>query len=342
MKILYGVTGEGLGHAMRSRVIAEHLEARGHEVKLTASRRACTYLRRYFDDVQEIPGFSLTYVRGGIGRMRTVLRNTRGARAAIRDSFDLYRRPIVEFQPDVCISDFDSFAHVFGKVLGRPVISIDHHHVIDRCEHPRVPGTLVPLTRAVVRAKVPGCDHYIVSSFYHPPLRPRAHRTTTLVGPILRREILELTPTVGDHVLVYQTATRDLVEPLFALPDQRFIVYGTDQQGTRANVTFRPFDETTFLADLASARAVICNGGYTLMSEALYLGKPILSVPLRRHGEQQMNAVYLEALGLGRRAVRPDANAIREFLSSLPATRRIESGNDLAFATVDHLLEDIQ
>jgi uncharacterized protein (TIGR00661 family) len=40
MRILYGVTGEGLGHAMRSRVIADHLRARGHEVKLAASGRA--------------------------------------------------------------------------------------------------------------------------------------------------------------------------------------------------------------------------------------------------------------------------------------------------------------
>jgi uncharacterized protein (TIGR00661 family) len=70
MKILYGVTGEGLGHAMRSRVIATHLREAGHRVKLVASRRACSYLRDHFDDVDEIPGFTLAYVRGGIGRMR--------------------------------------------------------------------------------------------------------------------------------------------------------------------------------------------------------------------------------------------------------------------------------
>jgi uncharacterized protein (TIGR00661 family) len=342
VRILYGVTGEGLGHAMRSRVIAEHLRDRGHTLKLTASRRACTYLRRYFDDVEETPGFSLRYARGGIGRTRTVWRNTRGARAAVRDSIDLYRGPIVDFAPDVCISDFDSFAHVFGKLLGRPVISIDHHHVIDRCKHFAAVGRVVPLTRAVVRAKVPACDHYIVTSFYSPPLKMRAEGSTTLVGPILRREVLALAPTAGEHVLVYQTATRDLVEPLFAVPDQKFVVYGCDGNGTHANVTFRPFDEAQFLADLASARAVICNGGYTLISEALYLGKPVLSVPLRRHGEQQLNAVYLEALGLGRRAERPDAGAIRAFLSKLPATRRIPAGNDRAFHAIDHLLETLQ
>jgi uncharacterized protein (TIGR00661 family) len=345
MRILYGVTGEGLGHAMRSRVIAEHLRAQGHAVKLTASRRACTYLQQHFDDVEETPGFTLAYTRGGIGRLRTVARNTRVARAAVRDSIDLYRGPIVDFQPDVCISDFDSFAHIFGRLLGRPVISIDHHHVIDRCQHPRRLGGILPfgpLTRAVVRAKLPGCAHYIVTSFYQPPLRRRAHGTTTLVGPILRREVLALTPRTGEHVLVYQTANSELIARLFEVPEQRFIVYGWDDTETHGNVTFRPFDETRFLADLASARAVICNGGFTTMSEALYLGKPVLSVPLRRHGEQQLNAHYLEALGLGRRVLRPDSAAIREFLATLPEEPpRVLPGNDLAFSTIDQLLEEI-
>jgi uncharacterized protein (TIGR00661 family) len=341
MRILYGVTGEGLGHAMRSRVMAEHLRSQGHEIKLVASRRACTYLRRYFDDVEEIPGFTITYAKGGIGRMRTVYRNARLAKAAVRESIDLYRNPIVDFQPDVCVSDFDSFAHIFGRLLGRPVISIDHQHVLDRCEHPTLGRMRVPLTRAVVRAKVPGCAHYIVTSFYQPPLRPRAQGTTTLVGPILRPEVLALTPTTGDHVLVYQTATRDLVEPLFAVFDQRFIVYGCHDDRTVGNVTFRKFDESQFLTDLASARAVICNGGYTLISEALYLGKPVLSVPLRRHGEQQLNALYLEQLGLGRRADHPDANVFRDFLARVPRTAPIAAGNALAFSTIDNLLEEI-
>lgn len=341
MKILYGVTGEGLGHAMRSRVVAEHLRARGHVVKLVASRRACTYLQRYFDDVEEIPGFTLAYVRGGVGRMRTLARNSRAARAAIRDSVDLYRWPITAFAPDACLTDFDSFAHVFGKLFDRPVISIDHQHVIDRCAHPPAIASRMPLTRAVVRAKIPRCAHYVVTSFYRPPLRERAHGTTTLVGPILRPEVLALEPTQGDHVLVYQTATRDLVEPLFGMPRQRFVVYGCGDGGKRANVTLRGFDEEMFLADLASARAVICNGGYTLMSEALYLGKPVLSIPLRRHGEQQLNATYLEALGLGRRARRPDIATYRAFLDDLPAPRRIAAGNAQALATIDHLLQEL-
>jgi uncharacterized protein (TIGR00661 family) len=342
MRILYGVTGEGLGHAMRSRVIAADLAARGHEVKLVASGRACRYLGRYFDDVQEIPGFSITYARGGIGRLRTAAKIGRYARNAVRETVDLYRHSIAGFQPDVCLTDFDSFTHVFGKLFDRPVISIDHQHVIDRCQHPRELAHALSFTRAVVRAKVPGCAHYVVTSFYQPPLRRRAVGATTLVGPILRPEVLALTPSTSDHVLVYQTATRDLIEPLYAVHDQRFVVYGCGPGDTRGNVTLRDFDETSFLADLASARAVICNGGYTLMSEALYLGKPVLSIPLRRHGEQQLNARYLAALGLGRTAPYLDEPTLRAFLATLPATPRVPAGNADALSTIHHLLEEIR
>src|SRR5687767_7766027 len=34
MRILYGVVGEGMGHATRSRVVLAHLLASGHEVKV--------------------------------------------------------------------------------------------------------------------------------------------------------------------------------------------------------------------------------------------------------------------------------------------------------------------
>ena len=46
MKILYGVVGEGMGHAMRSRVVLEHLVAQGHELEIMASGRAADFLAK--------------------------------------------------------------------------------------------------------------------------------------------------------------------------------------------------------------------------------------------------------------------------------------------------------
>ena len=48
MRILYGVVGEGMGHATRSRVVIEHLLAAGHHVGVVASDRAFPFLARAF------------------------------------------------------------------------------------------------------------------------------------------------------------------------------------------------------------------------------------------------------------------------------------------------------
>ena len=73
------------------------------------------------------------------------------------------------------------------------------------------------------------------------------------------------------------------------MPEHRFVVYGLkrhDQKSkgspvakTFPNCIVRDFSEDGFVADLATARAVVCNGGLSLIGEALYLGKPIFSVP---------------------------------------------------------------
>src|SRR5207248_1222864 len=265
--------------------------------------------------VQAIPGFAMTYLRGQVARARTLLAIGRAARRALNDSVALYRRSIAGFQPDVCLSDFDSFSHVFGLLFDRPVISIDHQHVIDRCAHaPDVTRGLprdFAVTRAIVRAKLPRCRHYVVTSFFRPV--PRRARTT-VVGPILRPEILALTPRDDGHVLVYQTS---IAPEVFAeIPEHEFVVYDRTR-----------FDEAHFFELLAGARAVVCNGGYTLLAEALYLGKPILSVPLRHQGEQELNAAYLTALGLGESARELDASTIRRFLRRPVAPPRMTAGN---------------
>ena len=59
MKILYGVVGEGLGHAMRSRVVLEHLIASGHEVQVMASGRAVDFLSKRFSGVHQIHGYHM-------------------------------------------------------------------------------------------------------------------------------------------------------------------------------------------------------------------------------------------------------------------------------------------
>ena len=129
-------------------------------------------------------------------------------------------------------------------------------------------------------------------------------------------------PEEGEHILVYQTSDSNL-ELLDILKefDEKFIVYGYHKSEKEGNLTFKPFNEDEFFEDLASARAVITNGGFTLISEALYLGKPILSIPVKKQFEQLLNAIFLKRLGYGEFHEDPDRENIEEFLSKLDVYR---------------------
>src|SRR5687768_10331415 len=61
MRILYGVVGEGMGHAMRSRVVLEHLIGQGHELSVMASGRAVDFLKARFGNVERIHGLHMIY-----------------------------------------------------------------------------------------------------------------------------------------------------------------------------------------------------------------------------------------------------------------------------------------
>ena len=350
MRILYGLSADGLGHAMRARVIAAHLSAQGHDVRLATSGRPAALLRRHGFSVVDVGGLSTHYEGGKVRRRETAWRALRDMPGRVRRNVRVLCEQAEAFAPELVLTDFSGFACALGHALDLPMVSIDHQHVVDRFHHPwRVVGGFAVdfvLARAVVRAKTPRCHRYIVTSFFFPAARDE--RATTLVGPVMRPEVERLNPTVADHVVVYQTAGGDpsLIPALRAVHGVPFHVYGHGSSGSTGNVTLRRFDEASFLDDLASARAVIANGGFTAISEALYFGKPVLSIPVPGQAEQQLNAAWLEHLGLGQHVQRLDGASVRGFLERLPSLQsscdvRLRSGTRDALCEVDRALAEV-
>jgi uncharacterized protein (TIGR00661 family) len=350
MKILYGVVGEGMGHAMRSRVAIEHLLAGGHELTILASGRAADFLAARFSGVKRIHGFHIVYAENRMKLRATVGSNLVAGTAAIPETVRAYFALIREFSPDVVISDFESWAYVYGKAHRLPVLSVDNMQIINRCAHPRevTRGHEMDfqLSRAFIRGKLPFCRHYIVTTFFFPEVRrPR----TTLVPPILRPEILAARPSVGEHLLVYQTAEGNSELPkTLAATGLECRIYGLRrnlrEEQVEGNLRYRPFSETAFIEDLASARAVIAGGGFTLMGEAVFLRKPMLSVPVGHQFEQVLNARWLERLGYGRHAESlADPETVHRFLAAVPGcAERLagyeQEGNAAFFAALEREL----
>ena len=184
-----------MGHATRSAVVLEHLLGRGHEIRVVVSGRAHGFLREAFADragivFAEITGLTLDFDDDGLDLSRSILTNLAAAPGALlRNLASVAEVAEDGFRAEVVVSDFESWAYFYGRSRGIPVISIDNMQILNRCEHP--PATTdhrafdFRLAKLAVKAKLPGAYHYLITSFFFPPVRkPR----TTLV-PEKRAEL---------------------------------------------------------------------------------------------------------------------------------------------------------
>jgi uncharacterized protein (TIGR00661 family) len=294
--ILYGVNGEGSGHSSRAREVITHLEDKGHCVHVASFDRGLRNLKDDFD-VTEIDGLRLAYVHNRVRYRKTVLRNLVHVPQAARSMHALERK-VAAWDINLVITDFEPISCHVGHKLKLPIIAIDNQHLLTDTEitYPREYRKEALATKLVTRLMTPHADAYLVTTFFQPRVKKKK---TFLFPPILREEVLRTTPTDGDYVLVYVTSPGTELTDVLKAVRQCFVCYGFDREGKEGNLEFRKPALDTFLRDLSGCRAVIANAGFSLISEALYLGKPYLAWPVRRQFEQVFNAYYIGKTGYG-------------------------------------------
>src|ERR1700737_1169075 len=137
MRILYGVGGEGMGHAIRSRVILDELVKR-HDVQVVVSGRAHDYLAKRAGEhlsVKKIWGLTIVTEDNEVRNFRTLLENVKGALGGWPKNIKAYFDVADSFRPDVVISDFESWSYLYAVNHRLPVISVDNMKIINRCRH---------------------------------------------------------------------------------------------------------------------------------------------------------------------------------------------------------------
>jgi len=338
--ILYGVNGEGSGHSARAREVLRHLQSRGHRVRVVTFDRGLQNLRSEFD-VTEIHGLRFAYVENRVRYRKTIARNLLSAPRVAR-SFARLRRLAVSWKIQLVITDFEPLSCRLAHHLHLPVISIDNQHLLTNAaiELPRRYRRDALAAKMLTRLMTPRCDAYLVTSFFE--AQPRDPRTF-IFPPILRREVLKTQTRPGSCVLVYVTSPNERLARLLKSVRMPFLCYGFGRQGADANLTFKPPSQETFLRDLARCKAVLANSGFALLSEALYLRKPYLAVPVQHQFEQIFNAYHLQKMGSGAYWDELNKERIESFLFNLPSYQRElsgypRSGNSALFNKLDEFI----
>ena len=340
--ILYGVNGEGAGHSTRAKEVLSHLVARGHSVYVASFDRGLANLKDSFP-ATEIYGFRFAYVNNRVRYKRTVARNLITVAKAAR-SLSLLEDLVEERKIDLVITDFEPLTCHVGHKKRLPVISIDNQHCLTNATvtYPRQYRRDAAAAKLVTRLMTPRANAYLVISFFTAPVRKR---NTFMFPPLLRQEILTAVPTERDHILVYVTSPAPALAKLLSSVRCRFIAYGFGREGQEGNIFYKKPSLAGFFTDLTSARAIVANSGFSLVSEALHLGKPYLAVPVSHQFEQIFNAYWLEKAGYGAYWEELNKERVEAFLYNLPHYREAlaqypRQGNGALLEKLDELVSD--
>ncbi len=313
--ILYGVNGEGSGHSTRAREIILHLQRQGHTVHVASFDRGLRNLSESFS-VIEIFGLRLTYVNNRVRYNRTVAQNLIKAPRAARSVKQLMKL-VEENRVNLVITDFEPLtAHVAHRKK-LPLIAIDNQHAITNTRLSLPPGYRrdAAAVKLVTRMMTPRAGAYFVLSFFPAEVK---RKNTFLFPPVLRQEVLAAAPHNGDYAVVYVTSPAKELAALLKQVRYKFVAYGFGAEGQDGNILFKKPSMAGFLQDLSGSSAVIGNAGFSLVSEALHLGKPYLAVPVEHQFEQTFNAYYLDKMGYGEFWEELSKEKVESFLFNLP------------------------
>ncbi len=314
MRILYGIAGEGMGHATRSKAIIKELKKKNKIIIVTGGR-SYNYLKN-LSKTYKIHTLHIEYQNNSVSNVLTTIRQIICSPLYL---FSLIKtaKIILHEKPDMIVNDFDPFTCYIGKLFGIPVIEVNNNQIISKGKIIVPKNNLFDYlkSRFILKSVVPTANKYIIASFFDVPLKSKK---AVIVYPPLRKEVKRIRPKKENYVLVYQTSKTNsrLLHELKQI-GQKFVVYGFDIAKKEDNLLFKKFNEKEFFSDLGNCKAVITNGGFTLISEAIYLKKPVLSIPVKKQFEQTTNAIYVDRLGFGKMIENANKQSVENFLSNL-------------------------
>lgn len=302
MKVLYGIQGVGGGHISRSLRIIEEMESRGAKVDILFS--GGDYSRDIGREVKwRFKGFDFKYGDSGeISKWKT-FKNIQ--------IIDFVKSLKIDLRNwDLVISDFEPVTSWAGLLQGVDVVGISNQFSFNSKLVPRsskdfisemVLKNFAPVTKGF------GLHFHKWDDFiYH---------------PIIRKDILDSDPKDLGYYLVYLPYTNPIqIFDWIADLKSEFKIFhpAIKSEISGKNFLAQPLDPKKFQEGLVNSTGVICSSGFGTTSEALHLGKRLMTIPIKNQWEQVCNDYSLRQLGLVK------YNNIRDFVNSDLVERRIK------------------
>lgn len=196
-----------------------------------------------------------------------------------------------------------------------------------------------------------GADERLALSFL--PMKADPNSNLRIVPPLLRRDVKELSPQTGDFYLAYMVNcgySEEVISFAKANPNLNIKAYW-DKKGAGEtekplpNLSFHQIHDKHFLQDMAVCKGLVCTAGFESICEAMYLGKPVMVIPVAGQYEQACNALDMEGAGAGIKSDNFDFGHFDQTLSKLKPVEKqfkewIETW-DVVFAQIAAVKEKV-
>jgi uncharacterized protein (TIGR00661 family) len=280
--VLYGIQGTGNGHLSRAQELIPAFRQYAQVDVLISGNQSQLQTNLDFD--YRLNG--LTFVSGKNGgiSLPSTLRNF-SLKQFVKDVRTL---PIENY--DLIISDFEPITSWAGRIKGKKVIELSHQAAVKHHSSPK-PDRFSSLGKFILNNYCPNERSY---GFHFESYDP------SIFTPVIRRSIREIESVSGNFNLVYLPSYGDEQILRFLRNfDSEWRVFSRFTSTARriGNVTFHPIDQTEFIRSLAECGGVLCGAGFELPSEAIFLNKRLMVIPLSGQYEQYCNATALKKLG---------------------------------------------
>lgn len=286
MKILYAIQGTGNGHLTRAMEI----------VPILKKRKKCTtdVLISGTENELKLP-FEVNYKFTGMGFVfgksgGVDFWNTYRKMHSLRLLHEIKSLPVEKY--DLIISDFEPVSSWAAQLAGKPCIGLSNQV-----------ATLHPLAPKPKKTDIFGkmvLQHYAPTTFNY-GLHFKA-LDKYVYTPIIRKQLRDLAIKDKGYYTVYLPSYSDerIIKFLKQFKEIDWIVFSktSKKKYREKNIYVKPISPELFLECMAESKGILTNAGFGTTSEALFLKKKLLVIPMKSQYEQHCNAAMLKSMGV--------------------------------------------
>ena len=316
MKFIFIVQGEGRGHMTQAISLFQILVSNGHEVShVIVGKSKRRELPKFFVDnlnapitQLDSPNFLTDKKSKSVSIFKTLFVNLARISVFLR-SVRRIDAIVQSNQPETIVNFYDFLSGLYFLIKRPKVkhVALAHQFLLNHSEFEFPKGRIYDRFSLLLGNKLAGyrAGKLLCLSFRH--MKDESQKRLKIVPPLLRTEIKQQTVSKEDHFLVYMVnhgyseQVKEFHQKHPEIPIHCFWDKRDEPNELKIDdtLTFHRLDDKKFIKLMSSCKGYLTTAGFESVCEAMYLGKPVLMVPVKGHYEQSCNALDAKKAGAG-------------------------------------------